>query len=40
VIDLLLEKGYKQLEYEDRAEIDNLLMSYNSESEEIEETEL
>ena len=40
VIELLLAKGFKELELEDWIEIENLLVSYNSESEEIEETEL
>ena len=40
MIELLLAKGFKELELEDWIEIENLLVSYNSESEEIEETEL
>lgn len=40
VIELLTNKGYSQLETEEREEVERLLESYNSETEEIEETEL
>lgn len=40
MIDLLLDRGYSKLGDEDKQEIELLLVTYENDSEEVEETEL